>query len=164
MAFEFILIPANGQVSAKEELNRLLRGGRIASVKKEFVSNGEDSFREFCILPEQQREQLPRCEPQQQQPGQQQQHRVPPSPQLRPMGMDFHAMSQLGLNRPPSRSHPATGSDKMTKRPPGAGRPVGVCSKAPGGPLAYHSHRRLQTSATNIPFHISLQPPSFHEN
>jgi len=44
MPFEFIQIPANGQGSAKEELNRLLRGGRIASVKKEFVSNGEDSF------------------------------------------------------------------------------------------------------------------------
>jgi superfamily II DNA helicase RecQ len=49
MPFEFIQIPANGQGSAKEELNRLLRGGRIASVKKEFVSNGEDSFWAFCI-------------------------------------------------------------------------------------------------------------------
>ena len=49
MAFEFIQIPANGQGSAKEELNKLLRGGRIASVKKEFVSNGEDSFWAFCI-------------------------------------------------------------------------------------------------------------------
>jgi hypothetical protein len=43
MPFEFIQIPANGQGSAKEELNKLLRGGRIASVKKEFVPNGEDS-------------------------------------------------------------------------------------------------------------------------
>ncbi len=42
-------IPANGQGSAKEELNKLLRSGRIASVKKEFVSNGEDSFWAFCI-------------------------------------------------------------------------------------------------------------------
>jgi superfamily II DNA helicase RecQ len=49
MPFEFIQIPANGQGSAKEELNRLLRGGRIASVKKEFVSNGDDSFWAFCI-------------------------------------------------------------------------------------------------------------------
>ena len=49
MAFEFIQIPANGQGSAKEELNKLLRNGRIASVKKEFVSNGEDSFWAFCI-------------------------------------------------------------------------------------------------------------------
>jgi len=49
MPFEFIQIPANGQGSAKEELNKLLRSGRIASVKKEFVSNGEDSFWAFCI-------------------------------------------------------------------------------------------------------------------
>jgi superfamily II DNA helicase RecQ len=49
MPFEFIQIPANGQGSAKEELNRLLRGGRIATVKKEFVSNGDDSFWAFCI-------------------------------------------------------------------------------------------------------------------
>ena len=38
MPFEFIQIPANGQGSAKEELNKLLRGGRIASVRKEFVA------------------------------------------------------------------------------------------------------------------------------
>lgn len=49
MPFEFIQVPANGQGSAKEELNKLLRNGRIASVKKEFVSNGEDSFWAFCI-------------------------------------------------------------------------------------------------------------------
>jgi superfamily II DNA helicase RecQ len=49
MPFEFIQIPANGQGSAKEELNKLLRGGRIASVRKEFVCNGEDSFWAFCI-------------------------------------------------------------------------------------------------------------------
>jgi superfamily II DNA helicase RecQ len=49
MPFEFIQIPANGQGSAKEELNKLLRGGRIASVRKEFVANGEDSFWAFCV-------------------------------------------------------------------------------------------------------------------
>jgi len=49
MPFEFIQIPANGQGSAKEELNKRLRGGRIASVRKEFVPNGEDSFWAFCI-------------------------------------------------------------------------------------------------------------------
>lgn len=49
MPFEFIQIPANGQGNAKEELNKLLRGGRIASVRKEFVSNGEDSFWAFCV-------------------------------------------------------------------------------------------------------------------
>ena len=49
MPFEFIQIPANGQGSAKEELNKLLRGGRIASVRKEFVCNGEDFFWALCI-------------------------------------------------------------------------------------------------------------------
>jgi superfamily II DNA helicase RecQ len=49
MPFEFIQIPANGQGSAKEELNKLLRNGRIASVRKEFVSHGEDSFWAFCV-------------------------------------------------------------------------------------------------------------------
>ncbi len=37
MPFEFIQIPANGQGSAKDELNKLLRSGRIASVKKEEI-------------------------------------------------------------------------------------------------------------------------------
>lgn len=49
MPFDFIQIPANGQGSAKEELNKLLRGGRIAFDKKEFVANGENSFWAFCI-------------------------------------------------------------------------------------------------------------------
>ena len=44
MPFEFIQIPANGQGSATEELNKLLRGGRLASVRRDFVANGEDSF------------------------------------------------------------------------------------------------------------------------
>jgi hypothetical protein len=34
MPFEFIQIPANGQGNAKEELNQLLRRGRIASVRR----------------------------------------------------------------------------------------------------------------------------------
>lgn len=111
MPFEFIQIPANGQGSAKEELNKLLRGGRIASVRKEFVANGEDSFWSFLI---------------------EQQHRVPRGPQLRPRGMDFPSMS-MGLNRPPSRSRPHAGCDKMQNRPAGAGSPVDAGSKAAGG-------------------------------
>jgi len=50
MPFEFIQIPANGQGSAKEELNRLLRGRRIASVRKAFVSHGEDSFWAYRLV------------------------------------------------------------------------------------------------------------------
>jgi len=49
MPFELNQMPANGQGNAKEELNRLLLGGRIASVRKEFVPNGEDFFWAFCI-------------------------------------------------------------------------------------------------------------------
>lgn len=49
MPYEFIQVPANGQGSAKEELNKLLRAGRIASVRKEFVAHGEDSFWAFCV-------------------------------------------------------------------------------------------------------------------
>ncbi len=96
---------------------------------------------------EQQREQLPRREPQQQQPDQQQQqHRVPHSSQLRPTVPDGSTMS-MGLNRPPSRSHPIDECDKITKRPPGAGSPVDAGSNAPGGPFS------------SIPLH-SRPPPS----
>ncbi len=48
MPFEFIQVPAHGGSSGKEELNRLLRSGRIVSVRKEFVAAGEDSFWAFC--------------------------------------------------------------------------------------------------------------------
>ena len=49
MPFEFIQVPANGQGGSKDALNRFLRGGRIASIRKEFVANGEDLFWAFCI-------------------------------------------------------------------------------------------------------------------
>jgi hypothetical protein len=49
MPFEFIQIPANGQRNAKEELNQLLRRGRIASVRKDFFSHGEHWFWAFCF-------------------------------------------------------------------------------------------------------------------
>ncbi len=84
---------------------------------------------------EQQREQRALLEPQQQQPGQlEQQHGLPPCPQLRPNAPDG-AMS-VGLNRPPSRSQPLAGCDKMTMRPPGAGSSADAGSNAPGGPGA----------------------------
>jgi hypothetical protein len=86
-------------------------------VRKEFVAHGEDSF--WAFFPEQ-REQLPCREPQQQQPGQQQQqHRVSLCPQLRPTAPDGTATS-MELNRPPPRSRLATGLDKTTSRPSGA--------------------------------------------
>jgi len=82
---------------------------------------------------EQQREQLPRREPPQQQSGQHgQQHRVPDRPQLRPTLPD--GTMSMGLNRPLSRSHPASVSecDKMTKRPPGVSRHGGYRAESPG--------------------------------
>lgn len=122
MPFEFIQIPANGQGNAKEELNQLLRGGRIASVRKEFVPNGEDSFWAFCA-------------PQQQPDEHEQQHRVPGGPQLRPPGPDGSRLSE-GLNRPPSCSSGAYPDDETQDPPPGAGRPAEAGSKAPGGGTA----------------------------
>ncbi|MGC9451979.1 MAG: HRDC domain-containing protein [Oceanipulchritudo sp.] len=49
MAYEFFQIPVSGQGGAKDDLNRVLRGGRIASVRKEFVAAGEQSFWAFCV-------------------------------------------------------------------------------------------------------------------
>ena len=49
MPFEFIQIPTNGQVSAKEELNKFRHRGRIATNSKQYVPNREDSFWAFCI-------------------------------------------------------------------------------------------------------------------
>ena len=71
---------------------------------------------------EQQREQLPRREPQQ--------HRVSHCLQLRPTKWD--GTMCMGLNRPPSRSHPVSGCDKSRNRPPGTGSPVDAGSKAAG--------------------------------
>jgi len=99
---------------------------------------------------EQQREPLPRREPQQQQPDELQQQRgVSLRPQLRPNAPDG-AMS-MGLNRPPSRSQPVSGCDKTTPRPPGAGSPVDAGSNAPGGSWASHAQRRSQTAAATRP-------------
>jgi hypothetical protein len=142
--FEFIQIPANGQGSAKEELNKLLRSGRIASVRKRAMEKirsvviGHEPGEPGRQL-EQQRQQLPRREPQQQQPVQlEQQHRVPGGSQLRPPVLDGTCLSE-GLNRPLSCSHPSTGRDEMNKRPPGASRPAGAVTEAPGGHLFYQS-------------------------
>ncbi|MGC9450037.1 MAG: HRDC domain-containing protein [Oceanipulchritudo sp.] len=49
MPYEFFQIPVSGQGAGKDDLNRTLRGGRIASVRKEFVAAGEQSFWAFCV-------------------------------------------------------------------------------------------------------------------
>jgi RNA-directed DNA polymerase len=83
---------------------------------------------------EQQRDQLPRGEPQQQHAGQhQQQHGLPPCPQLRPPAPDGAGLSPMGLNRPSSRSHPPAGCDKITMRPPGASSSADAGLNTPGG-------------------------------
>jgi RNA-directed DNA polymerase len=85
---------------------------------------------------EQQRQQLPRREPQQQQPDElEQQHRVPGGPQLRPSGPDGRRLSK-GLNRSPSSSSRQRRNDKTQNAPSGAGRPAEAGSKAPGGSSA----------------------------
>jgi RNA-directed DNA polymerase len=82
---------------------------------------------------EQQCQQLPRREPQQQQPVQhEQQHRVPCCSQLRPRMPEGEDLS-LGLNRPPSRSPSLAGGDKTASRPPGAGSTADAVSNVPGG-------------------------------
>lgn len=48
MSFEFFQIPVTGG-DAAEALNRSLRGGRITSVRREFVAAGENSFWAFCV-------------------------------------------------------------------------------------------------------------------
>jgi formylglycine-generating enzyme required for sulfatase activity len=108
MPFEFIQIPANGQGAAKEALNVLLRSGRIASVRKEFVANAVDSFWAF-------------------QPA------VTASPQHRPPAPEGAGMSPMGLNRLSSRSHPPADCDETTTRPPGASSSADTGSNTPGG-------------------------------
>ena len=84
---------------------------------------------------EQQRDQLPRREPQQQQPDEpEQQHRVPHGPQLRPDGMEVPAES-MGLNRSPSCSFAFCAGDKRQQAPHGVSRPTGVGSNAPCGTI-----------------------------
>ena len=152
MPFEFIQIPANGQGNAKDALNKLLQAGRIASVRKEFVANGEDSFWAFweknwalaiglqsCATGrqlEQQRQQLPRCEPQQQQPGQlQQQQRFPGCPQLRPGLQPDRAVVSMGLNRSVPGSRRTLRRDEVPNAPLGASSTVDTVSNAPSGDL-----------------------------
>jgi len=82
---------------------------------------------------EQQRDQLPRCEPQQQQSRQhEQQHRVPGGPQLRPREPDGFGVS-MGLNRPSSASPPHRRGDQCNPWPSGAGSPTDVGSMPPDG-------------------------------
>lgn len=49
MSYAFVQVSASGNGGGADELNRLLRGGRVIGVRKEFVANGEGSFWAFCV-------------------------------------------------------------------------------------------------------------------
>ena len=49
MPYDFFQIPAQGCGEAAEALNRRLRSGRIASVRKEFVAAEGAAFWAFCV-------------------------------------------------------------------------------------------------------------------
>jgi hypothetical protein len=131
MAFEFIQIPANGQGSAKEELNKLLRHGRLASRRRVSENAGG---RLGPVL-------LRRCTQPRiftNAPTLSPRSHVAFAFQPRgkpPLTIDAHALGFEEKLRPPSRSHPVSGCDKMTNHPSGAGSPVDAGSKAPGGHL-----------------------------
>lgn len=83
---------------------------------------------------EQQRDQLPRREPQQQHPDEpEQQHRVPGCPQLRPEGMDVLSES-MGLNRPSSSSGILGRPDEINEGSSAVSRPEDTVSKSADGP------------------------------
>ncbi len=44
MQLKFLNIPADGQISEEEQLNRFLRGHRVLTVQREFVTQGDRSF------------------------------------------------------------------------------------------------------------------------
>lgn len=49
MAYKIFRLSAHGLDGGEVELNRFLAGGRIASVQKEFVAAGADSYWSFCV-------------------------------------------------------------------------------------------------------------------
>ena len=49
MRLEFFTVPAAGDPESVEALNRRLAAGRIISVERQFVANGEASFWSICV-------------------------------------------------------------------------------------------------------------------
>lgn len=156
MPFEFFQIPVSGRPDAVSALNRRLQSGRIASVRKEFVANGEESFWAFCVeyldefrsaaiglepcepwrRLEQQREQRPRGQSQQEQAVQpQQQQRVPLGPQLRP-GSPDGAIRRSHQGTEPAAVPTSVIRGEITNASLRASRAVDAASKArSGGPF-----------------------------
>ncbi|MCC5842598.1 MAG: HRDC domain-containing protein [Opitutales bacterium] len=49
MAYQIFRVSAHGMGEETAALNRFLAGGKIASVRKEFVADGTNSFWSFCV-------------------------------------------------------------------------------------------------------------------
>ena len=49
MQLKLFIIPVKNLTAAEAEMNTFLRGQRVLAVKKEFVSDGENSFWTFCV-------------------------------------------------------------------------------------------------------------------
>ena len=51
MQLKLFLLPVKNLSAAEAEMNAFLRSHRVLAVKKEFVSDGENSFWTFCAAP-----------------------------------------------------------------------------------------------------------------
>jgi len=49
MQLKLFIVPLKNTVPAEQEMNGFLRSHRVLAVKKEFVSDGENSFWSFCV-------------------------------------------------------------------------------------------------------------------
>ena len=49
MQLKLFLLPVKNLVAPEAEMNAFLRAHRVLAVKKEFVSDGENSFWTFCV-------------------------------------------------------------------------------------------------------------------
>jgi superfamily II DNA helicase RecQ len=49
MQLKLFVLPVKNLAAAEAEMNAFLRGHRVLAVKKEFVSDGENSFWTFCV-------------------------------------------------------------------------------------------------------------------
>ena len=49
MQLKLFIVPVKNVTAAEAELNAFLRSHRVLAVKKEFVPDGENSFRTFCV-------------------------------------------------------------------------------------------------------------------
>jgi len=48
MQLKVFTVPVSGSANAENEISAFLRGHRVLAVRKEFVADGNNSFRTFC--------------------------------------------------------------------------------------------------------------------